>query len=70
MVERHVVEVSLSRDYRLKRKISYHVLPAAPCGRGVGYLLIKEFTDESFREVASNHLHHMFSLIGIYLPGY
>lgn len=50
-VERFVIEVSLSRDYRLKRKISYSVLPASSCGRGVGYLLIKEFTDESFREV-------------------
>ena len=65
-----MVEVSLSRDYRVKRKISYRVLPAAPCGRGVGYLLIKEFTDESFREVVSNHLYRMLSLLGIYLPGY
>ena len=50
------MEVSLSRDYRLKRKISYHVLPASPCGSGVGYLLIKEFTDESFREVVKYSL--------------
>ena len=45
---RFVFEVALWRDYILKRKLDFRLLPS--CGKGVGYIAIKEFTDESFRE--------------------
>ena len=62
---RFVFEVALWRDYILKRKLDFRLLPS--CGKGVGYIGIKEFTDESFREAILNLYYLPLSFLAMVL---
>ena len=49
--QRELVDVALQSRYLLQSRVLAYPLPAAAHGPGVGYLRIREFTDETLWEV-------------------